>query len=185
MPFDSDESLNGISRIQAQAIYSKYSPNNANKIQTHLGGECIFVGADMGKFKDEIRSLWNYNSKLGRMNGEFLPTEEHLLSVLCPKYEYKPLNFLVSRIWTGFRYRLVPSKKEIEELSLLHLPAEKSKGFSQFFWLVSTFPRLFMDMNDEVFRYFVTWKFHLNSTSRVFFFRTYSFFQSFTAHSNP
>jgi hypothetical protein len=178
MPFELNENLNGISRIQAQRIYSGYTGYQSAAVQIHLGGECIFVGKGMEKFRDEIRCLWEYNASSRRFTAEFLPTEEHLLSVLCPKYEYKFLNFLIARIWTGFKYRLIPSVEELEIIPLLHLPAEKSKAFSQFYWLVSKFPSIFINMGDKSFRKFVFWKFHLNSRARKLFFGTYTFFSN-------
>jgi hypothetical protein len=178
MPFESHENLNGISRFEAQKIFSRYSGKKSETIQNHLGGECIFIGNGMERFKDEIRRLWEYNYNLDPVKGNFLPTEEHLLSLLASSYNYSNLEFLIERIWTGYKYRLIPNKKQMNELSLLHLPAEKSKGFRQFFWLVSNFPNFFYRMKKEYFIFFVFWKFHLYSIKRNSFFHFYRFFSN-------
>lgn len=176
MPFEIHQNLNGVSRFEAHEIFLRYERKKSETIQVHLGGECIFVGNGMEEFKVELRKLWDFNCKLNPIEDKFLPTEEHFLSLISPKYNYSTLEFLVQRIWTGYRYRLIPNKQQMNQLSLLHLPAEKSKGFKQFFWLIYNFSDFFNFIDKKYFKYFVIWKFHLHSKKRTFFFQIYRFF---------
>lgn len=173
MPFDEKENINGITRLQAHEIFKKFSKKNSSFIQKHIGGECIFVQNLTEELKSEILKLWKFNIVLARKNEDFLTTEEHFLSVIAGENIFRDLNFMTARIWTGFKYRLIPPTAVLRNLSLLHLPAEKSSGFIWLFRMIEKYPHFMMKMNERVFRFFSYRKFHVRSIVRAIFFQIY------------
>ena len=132
--FPPDKEVNGLSHSEAINIFSSIS---GKKLQEnfHVGGEAFYLPISLKeKFQNEVINYWKY----AKLNSQvsFLPTEEHILSVLLPKFKHSKINHVVNRIWTSKSYRKIEGGRFEKELPLWHLPAEKTRGFLRIYKLI-------------------------------------------------
>jgi hypothetical protein len=127
--------INGLSRKDMRTIYSELLHRDIGEFPAYHGGELyastIKTAAIIIK---DFYSVWEklierYDNRLSRLN-----EEAHVLSFLFYKNNYTggQANEYIKRLWTDpatFR-NVDPADKY---LSIFHLPAEKRKGFVQFF----------------------------------------------------
>jgi len=127
-----DEVLNGaITNKEFNAIASKFINDLDGPINHYVGGEFFgFKGGKLQDFLSTVKRFYQINSELGSP----LNTEEQLFTaVISDMYSTgcSESSTYMRRIWTDaekFR-NAMPSDSE---LSILHLPAEKKKGFQLF-----------------------------------------------------
>jgi len=138
LQFADNTEINGISPLEARTIYSQLSTKQVEEPHKHFGGEAIYVSKVIkDSLVSDIDSLWNANVSAGISGKKFLPTEEHMLSLIFSNYSIKNLNFLILRIWTTMRYRKTEGGILDKHNPILwHLPSEKSFGFHKAYKLV-------------------------------------------------
>lgn len=92
----------------------------------HVGGEILVVtpGALPGLTERVGEAL----ARIVRGDSPRFGNEEHVLTYAQDEH-WTSLRPVIARIWTSERYRDVPD--DVLELSLWHLPAEKTRGFGQ------------------------------------------------------
>jgi hypothetical protein len=150
--FDSTKQINGISPDEAKEIYTSLTGLQSPASHKHYGGEAIFIPKGLiGRLQSDIRNLWNLNLIASRNGQRFLPTEEHLLSLIFANYQVRNLATSILRIWTTVRYTEVEGGKrsEIFKICLWHLPAEKSFGFKTAYRLLNK-NKLFSENTDNL-----------------------------------
>jgi hypothetical protein len=92
-----------------------------------IGGEVLAGSAE--ELVQLVRACERLDQELEEL-GEFLDTEEHLLTIAggLGRVEFHNLDTVVGRIWTGRRHGAA-NPSEPEALPLWHLPSEKGLGF--------------------------------------------------------
>jgi hypothetical protein len=130
--FGADEQCNGLSPIQAEEVYRELGLTMT--APTYYGGEFFACNKNaILKLAADIDPVWNFclnrfSAGLSKFN-----EEAHFLSYLYHKNDIKSgtANRYISRIWTGYGYRLIPSN--VNDLTIWHLPAEKRWGIKRLF----------------------------------------------------
>lgn len=131
LKFGDLKNINGITPKDARSISSLLLGKTFDNVHKHFGGEAIYIPNILKeKLVTEIEVIWQKNLILAEMGRAFLPTEEHILSIVFSNYTVEELNFIILRIWTTIKYsKTEGGKTDLGRLSLWHLPAEKSYGF--------------------------------------------------------
>jgi hypothetical protein len=121
---------NGLSCIEFNRIVEKLAPQSNCSINYWCGGEYFGFNYDVLKrFNLIAGDLFSRNFELDKP----LITEEHLFTMiflLLSEGKESLANSFIRRIWTGKNYNNVSSSDE--QLSIVHLPAEKVDGFKKF-----------------------------------------------------
>jgi hypothetical protein len=132
--FPANKEVNGLTHLEAIANFSRVSGKQIQE-NFHVGGEAFFLPISLKKtFLNEVINYFNI-AKLNPQDS-FLPTEEHIFSVLLPLFKYSKMNHIVNRIWTSKSYRKIEGGSFEQGLPLWHLPAEKTRGFLDVYNLI-------------------------------------------------
>ena len=146
LQFADSKEINGISPLEARKIYSQLLTKQIEVSHKHFGGEAIYISRLIkNSLVSDIDKLWIANVSAGKNGKIYLPTEEHILSLIFSNYAILNLDFLVLRIWTTMRYRKVEGGIFDKQNPVLwHLPSEKSFGFHKAYQLI---------LKDKLFKY--------------------------------
>ena len=131
LKFEDQKQINGISPNEARILSSKFSEKTFDKVHKHYGGEAIYIPQNLRRnILSEIEEIWLGNKRSAAKGQLFLPTEEHIFSIVFSSYAVEDLNSIILRIWTTLKYsKTEGGDLDVTKLSLWHLPAEKSHGF--------------------------------------------------------
>jgi len=137
--YAADSGINGLSREQmAQFLRRHGGPDQASA--DYFGGEIYAARQDITRrLSARTRAIWPDVQD----QGPDAPREEaHLLSTLyaLDKIEPGTANRFIRRMWTTFRHHNLGAGDR--ELTLWHLPAEKTTGFRELFADVTALPGL-------------------------------------------
>lgn len=135
LDFNENTFVNGITLGTATRIFERYYGNTyqfaPQKKLGHLGGEIIYIPSSrLKELNEKICNFWTWNLNEALSKHNYLTTEEHILTQIINDNESVMLNSFISRIWTTKKFtKHQGNEKEINDLALWHLPAEKSRGF--------------------------------------------------------
>lgn len=131
--FNPDKMVNGITPRQASQIFNEYLGKSNFSNPNHIGGEAIYIPSNSLNFLlDQASKFWEWNINRAKHGLSFLPTEEHILTVLLKSIDCDSLGPFMSRIWTAKSYREIEGElQDIDKMLLWHLPSEKSRGFQK------------------------------------------------------
>jgi hypothetical protein len=147
-----DQENNGITRRDYIKLLQELTSMAPETIPLHAGGEFVATnGKTLKKIMPFFESLWRI--MIQRFADKKVPlftTEEHYMSYLFHFLGYRKAygNNFIKRVWTNEEiYRNVSG----DELSytILHLPAEKQRGFKTLFTLFQATPQNFWGIPEE------------------------------------
>jgi hypothetical protein len=136
MMYPENYAVNGISRTDMKSIYEDLLKHEIKEVPAYHAGEFFLSSQSLIKklFADFLL-LWPLLLEKNEKNEKKLNEEAHTLSFLYFKNDLMAggANAFIKRIWTNpVFYRNVSSTDA--ELTIWHLPAEKTYGLPKLFW---------------------------------------------------
>ncbi|GAA1351468.1 hypothetical protein [Falsarthrobacter nasiphocae] len=136
---------NGVSRLTSAEAHARIDGDRT--LPWYYGGEMyVFQGPSVRAIQARAERAWETalaEFEAGRT--DYLRTEEHIMNYALHRQDVASLDHRVRRIWTAHSMRGV--RADDGDLTVWHLPAEKSGGFSRvavavgkrdsWFWTVS------------------------------------------------
>ena len=137
-----DDEINGLSRRQSIDVYEDLGELRPNAPATYFGGECYGLTVNvLRKLMVLARAIKPANDALAAAGSQYLSDEAHFFSFLMWKLGFSKANANthVRRIWTAWKHN--ETRVEDLDLTLWHLPSEKTLGFKQVFDRLDTWPQ--------------------------------------------
>jgi hypothetical protein len=172
MQFPDDKNINGVTPIAARAIHSALGSDRTIVDHKHYGGEAIYIPGGLRRnIIVDIENIWERNVSAALRGEPFLPTEEHVMSLIFSNYEVINLNLIILRIWTTVKYnRVEGGTLKSAGICLWHLPAEKSYGFQSAYDLILK-DMLYSDISEANQLFSERRMFHINNRIQKLLFR--------------
>jgi hypothetical protein len=137
IPYPPDETINGLTRREMQALFADLSGAALGSPPPYLGGEVFAAtGAAAARVAAELPALWPELMRRFRSGEPYFREEAHLLSYVYWKlgFEAGGADPFMRRIWTtlvaGRGHDAQPADLD---LAVWHLPAEKRYGIHRLF----------------------------------------------------
>jgi len=149
-----DYAVNGLSRDSLRAIYRELLGRPVYELPAyHLSGFLLCTAGNVRLIDRDFRALWPVLLKRHELGKPKFNEEAHTLSFLFYRHDWKasPQGMHIKRIWTNpLFYRNVEAGDG--ELTLWHLPAEKTFGFVRLFRRLIRLPRYGLYTSGDIYR---------------------------------
>ena len=170
MGYDLDADSNGLS-IRQQIEWHK-SHGVTEPHGKHYGGEFYIIpGSEISELSHYFAKAWQFSLSDFADGKPYAHTEEHIINYALNYFPITDASKTVARIWTTFKYRRIPVN--YQDLSLWHLPAEKTDGFDRLFKTIRKPDSWFWTSDRDEFRRRMAKT--MNLTQSNFVFRTAKF----------
>lgn len=125
--YERQHPVHGLSREEAGELHGLLGEPHPAPV--YYGGEAYFIPIEhSGIIRERAEAAWELSLSRHMAGESKFVTEEHLLSFALRGAPVADIGGSVKRIWTARRFRNVDGTER--NLTLWHLPAEKSRGFS-------------------------------------------------------